>query len=106
MTSGRLGRLLHNRTSRVGLSMIVGALIGLCVYAISRTGGTSLFAVTGALTGVLVAVGLDAYRRSARLTEVKVTVPHISELTFVVNNDSRQVAWQLFIESITRVSVQ
>lgn len=86
--------------------MIAGTVIGLCVYAISRTGGTLLFAITGALTGVLVALGQDAYRRSARLAEVKVTVPQLSELTFVVNNDSRQIAWQLFVESITRVSVQ
>ncbi|MEU2588278.1 hypothetical protein ABZ612_36610 [Streptomyces avermitilis] len=91
---------------RVGLAMATGAVVGVCVYAISRTGGTYLFAIAGGLAGALVAVGLDAYRRSARLTEVRVTVPQLSELTFVVNNDARQVAWQLFIESVTRVSVQ
>lgn len=91
---------------RIALSMAAGALVGVTIYAISRTGGGLLFAITGGLAGALVASGLDLYRRSARLTEVRVTVPQLSELTFVVNNDARQVAWQLFIESVTRVSVQ
>ncbi|MDF5752182.1 hypothetical protein [Spongiactinospora sp. TRM90649] len=86
--------------------MTAGAVVGLGVFAIGRTSGFLLFAITGALAGALVAGGLDAYRRSARLAEVKVTLPQLSELTFVVNNDSRQVAWQLFIESVTRVSAQ
>lgn len=30
----------------------------------------------------------------------------MSELTFVVNNDARQVAWKLYIETVTRVSTQ
>ncbi|MFG2267315.1 hypothetical protein [Streptomyces sp. NPDC048720] len=106
MAVGRIGRLLANRAWRVGLSTLTGCVVGVCVYGISRTGGTLLFAVTGGLAGVLVAVGLDAYRRSARLAEIKVAVPQLSELTFVVNNDARQVAWQLFVESVTRVSVQ
>ncbi|MFK4119975.1 hypothetical protein [Streptomyces longwoodensis] len=101
----RLGRQA-GRTARIGLSVIAGAVVGLGVHAIGHTSGFFLFAITGALAGALVAGGLDAYRRSARLAEVKVTVPQLSELTFVVNNDSRQVAWQLFVESVTRVSVQ
>lgn len=106
MRAGRAGRILGSLGVRAVLSMVLGAVVGICVYAISRTGGTYLFAITGGLAGVLVAVGLDAYRRAGRLTEVRVTVPQLSELTFVVNNDARQVAWQLFVESVTRVSVQ
>ncbi|MFC7304564.1 hypothetical protein ACFQVC_10100 [Streptomyces monticola] len=102
----RFGGVLAGGVVRVGLAMVAGAVVGLCGYAISRAGGVLLFTVIGALAGALVAVGLNAYRRSARLTEVKVTVPQVSELTFVVNNDARQVAWQLFIESVTRVSAQ
>ena len=34
------------------------------------------------------------------------TVPQVSELTFVVNNDARQVAWKLYVETVTRVSTQ
>ncbi|WP_280723883.1 hypothetical protein [Kitasatospora sp. MAA4] len=48
----------------------------------------------------------EFYVRAGRLTEVKITVPQLSELTFVVNNDARQVAWQLFIETVTRTSTQ
>ena len=43
---------------------------------------------------------------AGQLTEVKITVPQVSELTFVVNNDACQVAWKLYIETVTRVSTQ
>ena len=49
---------------------------------------------------------LQQFWRTARLTEVKVTVPQVSELTFVVNNDARQVAWKLYVEAVTRISTQ
>ncbi|MFJ9847400.1 hypothetical protein ACIRYZ_44675 [Kitasatospora sp. NPDC101155] len=65
-----------------------------------------LFALTGAVVGAVVVVASERYQRSARLTEVKVTIPQLSELTFAVNNDARQVAWQMFIETVTRVSTQ
>ena len=54
------------------------------------------------LTGLV----LQLYWRTARLTEVKITVPQVSELTFVVNNDARQAAWKFYIETVTRVSTQ
>jgi hypothetical protein len=106
MNGGRATRVTSTLTFRALLSMMLGAGLGLGVYTISHADGTYLFAITGGLTGVVIALGLDAYRRAGRLTEVRVTVPQLSELTFVVNNDSRQVAWQLFIESVTRVSIQ
>lgn len=37
---------------------------------------------------------------------VKITVPQVSELTYVVNNDARGVAWNLYVETVTRVSTQ
>jgi len=49
---------------------------------------------------------MQLYGHAARLTESKVTIPHLSELTFIVNNDARQVAWHLFVETVTRISVQ
>lgn len=106
MADGRAARVTGTLVFRALVSMVLGAGLGLGVYSVSHANGTYLFAVTGGLTGVVVALGLDAYRRAGRLTEVRVTVPQLSELTFVVNNDSRQVSWQLFIESVTRVSVQ
>jgi hypothetical protein len=49
---------------------------------------------------------LQFYRRAVRLTEVKITIPQFSELTFLVNDESRAVAWGLFIETVTRVATQ
>ncbi|MFI6649885.1 hypothetical protein ACIBI8_20000 [Streptomyces sp. NPDC050529] len=66
----------------------------------------SLFAVTGAVVAVVAILASGRYGRAARLTEVKVTIPQLSELTFAVNNDSRQVAWHMFVETVTRVSTQ
>ncbi|MGW0753321.1 hypothetical protein [Streptomyces sp. NPDC002587] len=50
------------------------------------------------------AVGaFTGYRRTARLPEVEVAVPQLSELTFAVNNASHQVARQMVAETVTRV---
>ncbi|MEU9331730.1 hypothetical protein AB0D49_01015 [Streptomyces sp. NPDC048290] len=99
--TGRGGRPL-----RIALALIGGALAGAGVYALVQVGGVLVFAVVGAAVAVLAVLGAQTYRRSARLTEVKVTVPQLSELTFVVDDDAQRVAWQLFVESVTRVSVQ
>ncbi|MBQ0996297.1 hypothetical protein [Streptomyces sp. RK62] len=106
MRNTSAARVTGTLVFRALASMLLGGALGLGIYAVSNADATYLFAITGGLTGVVVALGLDVYRRAGRLTEVRVTVPQLSELTFVVNNDARQVSWQLFIESVTRVSVQ
>ena len=46
--------------------------------------------------------GAAADRNTAQLTEVKITFSQVSEWQlFVVNNDARQVAWKLYIETVT-----
>ncbi|MGI5526863.1 hypothetical protein ACQEVX_05350 [Streptomyces syringium] len=72
----------------------------------AQTKGMYLFAIAGAFSGLIAVLVMDGFRRAARLTEVRVYVPQLSEMTFVVNNDARQVAWQLFVESVTRISTQ
>jgi hypothetical protein len=76
------------------------------VFVISQVTGRNLYIIVGAAAGAGAVLVLRRYWRSALLTEVKVTVPQISELTFVVNNDARQVAWKLYVETVTRVSTQ
>jgi hypothetical protein len=85
---------------------VVGALAGLVIFELTRIGGRGLYITAGAVAGMAGIVVIQIYNRSARLTEVKVSVPQLSELTFVVNNESRNVAWQLFVETVTRVSTQ
>ncbi|MGC5568280.1 hypothetical protein ACPYPG_36315 [Streptomyces sp. FR-108] len=96
----------NTRALRVGVFALTGCGAGIALYGLSQINSSYAFAIGGAAAGVLVALGIDIYRRTARLTEVRITVPQLSELTFVVNNDAQQVAWQLFVESVTRTSTQ
>lgn len=99
---GAVGR----RGLRVAAAAVAGGLFALAAYALSRAGAVYAFEGAGLLAGAAAGLGLDAYRRSVRLTEVRISVPQLSELTFVVNDTTQQVAWQLFVDSVTRVSVQ
>ncbi|MFG3041481.1 hypothetical protein ACGFYZ_31715 [Streptomyces sp. NPDC048330] len=85
---------------------LIGALTGLAVFSLTEITSRNLFVITGAVAGAVAVLLVQWYQRAAQLTEVKVTVPQLSELTFAVNNDARQVAWQMFIETVTRVSTQ
>lgn len=99
-------RLLRGGPARLVAAALIGALVGLAAHWLTQTNGRNLFVVTGGVAGVAAVLVLQLYNRAARLTEVKLTVPQFSELTFVVNNDARQVAWKLFVETVTRVSTQ
>jgi len=101
-----LKAVIASRLAQLVIAAIAGALAGLIVFAVSRITGRNLFLITGCVSGIIAVVVLQFYRRAAHLTEVKVTIPQFSELTFIVNNESRWVAWQLFIETVTRVAIQ
>lgn len=94
------------RVVRYVAAIAAGALIGFGVYALTRVSGQGLYVATGALAGAAAALVIQVYNRAARLTEVKVSVPQFSELTFVVNDDARQVAWRLYVEVVTRIAIQ
>ncbi|MFI6319421.1 hypothetical protein ACIBG8_17955 [Nonomuraea sp. NPDC050556] len=91
---------------KLAAAAVIGGVAGLAVFELASLGGRAVFVATGVLAGLAAAGGLGFYQRSARLTEVRVSVPQLSELTFVVNDESRQVAWRLFVETVTRVSTQ
>ncbi|MEU1371486.1 hypothetical protein ABZ454_35950 [Streptomyces sp. NPDC005803] len=99
-------RVVNGTALRMLAATVVGTLTGLAVFSLTQVTSRSLFAITGGIAGAAAVMVIQWYQRTARLTEVKVTVPQLSELTFAVNNDSRQVAWQMFIETVTRVSTQ
>lgn len=92
--------------ARIVTATAVGSLAGLGLFSLTQLTSRLLFVVMGGTVGALTVFAVQWYRRLARLTEVKVTVPQLSELTFAVNNDSRQVAWHMFVETVTRVSTQ
>jgi hypothetical protein len=98
--------ILSNRVSQIIAAAAIGAIAGLVVFTISRITGRNLYIAIGGVAGAAAVLVLQRFWRTVQLTEVKVTVPQVSELTFIVNNDARQVAWKLYVETVTRVSTQ
>jgi len=81
-------RRLRTPAARICISVLVGAVAGLVVFGVTQLSGRNLFVVTGAFAGAVSVLAFQVYGRAARLTEVRVTVPQLSELTFVVNNEA------------------
>lgn len=98
--------ILNKRIAQIGAAAVIGAIAGLIVFTIAQVTGRNLYIIIGAVAGAAAIFVLQQYWQAAQLTEVKITVPQVSELKFVVNNDARQVAWKLYIETVTRVSTQ
>lgn len=84
----------------------VGALAGWAAYGVSRLSGAGLYILVGFLAGAAVAYLFRSYFGRARLTSLKITVPQVSELTFVVDDAARHVSWRLYVEVATRISTQ
>lgn len=99
-------RWLWNDWVRVVVGVTAGAIVGIAVYGASRLSGPWLFVLAGATGGIVAALVIQLYSRSIRLTDITITVPQFSELHFAVTRDSRQVAWKLFVESVTRTATQ
>jgi hypothetical protein len=97
---------VRSRWGPVVGGLLVGAVLGVVVYYGSKLSGLVLFALVGAVVGIVLAILANGYRRTTRLTNVVVTIPQLSELHFVVDNESRQTAWTLYVEAVTRVSTQ
>jgi hypothetical protein len=98
--------LLRKRIPQILAAAVIGAAIGFLVYTISRVTGRNLDVILGGIAGAVAVVIIQQFWRTTQLTQVKITVPNLSELTFVVNDDARQVAWTLYVETVTRVSTQ
>lgn len=90
---------------RTVLAGITGGIIGIAAYSISQTGGQRLSVVVGCLLGVAAALGLELYRRSARLTEVKLVILG-NEMAFTTKTDMRQAAQRMFFQAATRVATR
>ncbi len=89
---------------QVVIAAAIGAIVELVVFTISQVTARNLYIILGGLAGAALALVLQRYWLAVQLTEVKITIPQVSEMTFVVNNDARQVAWKLYVETATRVS--
>jgi hypothetical protein len=80
---------------RAVLVGVTGSVIGIAAYSISQTGGQRLSVIVGCLIGVAVALGLELYRRSAQLTEVRLVLLG-NEMSFTTKTDMRQAAQRMF----------
>jgi hypothetical protein len=98
--------LLRGRLGWILVGLLVGAATGAGTYYAIKFAGQLIFALLGAALGIAAGLGLHAYRRTARLTHVVVTIPQLSELHFVMDDKSRQTAWRFYVETVTRVSAQ
>ncbi|MFG3202037.1 hypothetical protein [Streptomyces sp. NPDC048192] len=84
---------------------VMGSVIGIAAYSISQTGGQRLSAIVGCLIGVAAVLGLELYRRSAQLTEVRLVLLG-NEMSFTTKADMRQAAQRMFFQAATRVATR
>ena len=89
---------------RIAVGLVLGGAIGLVVHEAVRLKGLSLFVLCGAIAGVLIAVAFHLLSRNIELVGLTIGVPQFGRMHFVVTEHSQQVAWKLFVESVTRIA--
>jgi hypothetical protein len=99
-------RWLYERWFAVVVGFLGGAAVGIAVYWGSHLSGAGLFALCGTVAGGVAALVFYGYSRTVHLTELKVSIPHLTDLTFAVTQNNEGIAWRLFVESATRISTQ
>src|SRR5689334_5145418 len=96
----------QRRWVRLVAGALVGAATGAVVFFATQLTNRILFVLTGTISGLLAAFLAQSYSRNARLSDVKVRIPQLTELHFVMTRDTQLVAWKIFVETATRVSTQ
>lgn len=88
---------------------VLGAVTGGVIFFILNQAGPAQSILAFALGGLVIGMALSLLqRRSAGLVlqDVTISIPNLSTLTFAVNDEHRRVAWQLFVETASRVTTQ
>ena len=98
--------ITNRRVVQIVAAAVIGAIIGFVVFTVAQVTGRNLYIIIGAVAGAVAILVPQRYWRNVQLTQVTTTVPLLGELTFAINNDARQVAWKLYVETATRVSTQ
>jgi hypothetical protein len=99
-------KLRSFRFVRLAGGMLAGAFIGFILLAVFRLSGVAQFVAAGALIGLFVTAIVDRDYKGTQLSQVQLSIPQFSSMTFVVNAEYRRVAWKLFVETSTRISTQ
>src|SRR4051794_15550072 len=97
---------VYRRWVVVITGLAVGAAAGLAVYQGSQLEGQSLYILCGTAAGGVAATISYGFGRSVRLAEITLSVPQFSSMKFAVTKSNRVVAWKLFVEATTRVTLQ
>lgn len=84
----------------------IGTAAGSAAFLITELTGVLLFAVVGAIVGFVAAVVFALVHGNVQNVEVTVGAPQIGQAKFVLDAEGRRIAWQLFVETMTRVSTQ
>ena len=98
--------ITSKRVVYIAVAVVIGAVAGFVVFTIAQVTGRNLYIIIGAVAGAAAILVPQQYWRNVQLTQVTTAVPVLGELTFAINNDARQVAWKLYVETATRVSTQ
>lgn len=88
------------------VALAVGAASGGLIYVASLLSGVSLYLVVGAVAGLVVAAVLRWFSNSAAISEVEVTVPQLSKITFAVTKDHKVMARRIVNQMASRVAIQ
>src|SRR5687767_12315792 len=99
-------RWLFRRWFALLAGLVIGAVVGLAVYWGSKLTGVALYTLCGAVAGGVAALVIFTYWRTVRLTELTVSIPNLTDLTFAITPTNEGVAWRLFVESSTRIATQ
>lgn len=99
-------RWFYTRWFALLAGLVAGAVAGLAVYGASTLAGVALYVLCGTVAGGLAALAVFTFWRSVHLTELTVSIPNMTDLTFAVTPSNEGVAWRLFVESSTRVATQ
>lgn len=90
-------------------AITVGGIGGIITNYVRKLDNEVLSIVLGCIIGFLISLVLIVSKPGKwgyKCSQIQVNIPQISQITYIVDTKSRQVAWILFIETITRVSTQ
>ncbi|HEX3779863.1 MAG TPA: hypothetical protein VHX38_09340 [Pseudonocardiaceae bacterium] len=103
-------RIAHNqigrRSATAALAVVIGAVVGGGVYYASRLSGMVLYIVVSAVAALVGASIRGWFTRSTVISQIEVTVPQLSKVTFAVPKDQRAMARDLVTELTTRIATR
>lgn len=86
--------------------LVAGAIAGAVVYYLTHLSGIYSFLIAGAAVGLVVGSIATLTSGEVQSTEIQFGTAAFGQATFQIDDKTRAVAWQLFVETMTRVTTQ